>query len=103
MRQRSFGCIDEQQGTVRHHERTFDFATEVRVSRSIDDVDLHAFPANAGVFREDRDASFALEVVRVHHALGNDLVVPKRSGLAEHVIDEGGFAVVDVGDDGDVA
>ena len=36
-------------------------------------------------------------------AFGNDLVVPKGSSLAEHVIDERSFAVVDVGDDGDVA
>ena len=31
------------------------------------------------------------------------LVGAERAGLAEHRVDEGGLAVVDVGDDGDVA
>ena len=55
------------------------------------------------MLREDRDAALALEVVRVHDALGDRLVVAEDARLPEHVVDEGGLAVVDVGDDGDVS
>ena len=55
------------------------------------------------VLGEDRDALLALEVDRVHHALGDVLVLAERAGLPEHRVDERRLAVVDVGDDGDVA
>ena len=47
--------------------------------------------------------ALALEVVGVHHALGDDLVVTERPGLPEHVVDQRGLSVVDVRHDGDVA
>ena len=58
---------------------------------------------DGGVLGQDRDAALALEVVVVHGALGDALVGAERAALAEHRVDEGGLAVVDVGDDGDVA
>ena len=60
-------------------------------------------PAHGRVLGEDRDAPLALERVGVHHALGDDLVFAERAGLAEHLVDEGRLAVIDVRDDGDVA
>ena len=58
---------------------------------------------DGGVLGEDRDALLALEVHRVHHALGDVLVVAERAGLPEQRVDERRLAVVDVGDDRDVA
>ena len=55
------------------------------------------------VLGQDGDAALLFEVVRVHDALGDGLVGAEGAGLAEHGVDEGGLAVVDVGDDGDVA
>ena len=52
---------------------------------------------------EDRDALLALEVARVHDPVDDGLVRAERAGLAEHRVDERRLAVVDVGDDGDVA
>ena len=52
---------------------------------------------------EDRDALLALEVARVHDPVDDGLVRPEGAGLAEHRVDQRGLAVVDVGDDGDVA
>ena len=59
--------------------------------------------ADGGVLGEDRDALLALEVHRVHHALGDVLVGAERAGLPQHRVDERRLAVVDVGDDGDVS
>jgi hypothetical protein len=44
----------------------------------------------------------ALERVGVHHALGDDLIIPEGAGLAEHLVDEGRLPVIDVRDDGDI-
>jgi hypothetical protein len=56
-----------------------------------------------GVLRQNRDAALALELVAVHRALGHALVRAERAALVQHRVDERGLAVIDVGDDGDVA
>ena len=61
------------------------------------------FHVTAVHFDEDRDAALALEIVRVHRALGDDLAGAERAGLLEQAVDERGLAVIDVRDDGDVA
>ena len=58
---------------------------------------------DGGVLGQDRDAALALELVAVHGALGDALVRAERAALVQQGVDERGFAVIDVGDDGDVA
>ena len=58
---------------------------------------------DGGVLRQNRDAALALELVAVHRALGDALVRAERAALVQHRIDERRFAMIDVGDDGDVA
>ena len=41
--------------------------------------------------------------LRIHHALGDALVLAEGARLLEQAVDERGLAMVDVGDDGDVA
>ena len=103
LRQRALGRVDEQQDAVDHRQSALDLAAEVGVARRVDDVDLHVAALHRGVLGEDRDALLALEVTGVHDALGDVLVLPERAGLPEHRVDERRLAVVDVGDDGDVA
>ncbi len=95
--------VDEEEHAVDHGEAPLDLATEVGVARGVDDVDLHALDGDRGVLGQDRDALLTLEVGVVHdpvHHLGVDA---ERPALAEHGVDEGGLAVVDVGHDGHVA
>jgi hypothetical protein len=73
------------------------------VPRRVDDVDLHAAVLDRRVLGHDRDPTLALEGVRVHDALRQLLVLAEDVALAEHRVHEGGLAVVDVGDDRDVA
>jgi hypothetical protein len=60
-------------------------------------------PHDRGRLGEDRDAALALQVVRVHRAFGDALVLAERAGLLQQAVDQRGLAVVDVGDDRDVA
>ena len=99
--------VDEQQHAVDHRQRPLDFAAEVSVAGRVDDVDRHrriaVAIADRRVLGEDRDALLTLEVHRVHHPLGDVLVGPERPGLPQHLVDKRRLAMVDVGDDGDVA
>ena len=60
-------------------------------------------PVDRGQLGEDRDPALFFEVVRIHRALFDALVVAEGAGLAEKLVDERGLAVIDVGDDRHVA
>ena len=76
---------------------------EVGVAGGVHDVDLHVPVLDGGVLGQDGDAPLPLQVAGVHHPVLDLLVGPEGAALFQHLVDEGGFAVVDVGDDGDVA
>src|SRR5699024_3936732 len=105
----AFGRVDQQDDTVNHGESTFNFATEVGVPRSIDHVDCDLFAVggrsrveHGGVLSQNRDALFFFQLTRVHHTVANIFVVAECTGLGQHGVDQGGFAVVNVGDDGNI-
>jgi len=103
LRHRAFVGIDDEDAPVYHTQHPFDFAAEVGVSGGIDNVNQRIFVANCCIFRQDSNAPFPFEVVGVHHAVRNVLPFAEDAGLFEKRVHEGGFAVVDVGDDCDVA
>ncbi len=114
LRKGPFGGIDEQDDAVDHRQPALDLTTEVGVPGGVDDVDRHALRVPRGdgrwavvvdrcVLREDRDALLALKVAGVHRAFLDMLVGAESTALPEHLVDEGGLAVIDVGDDGDVS
>ena len=95
--------VHQQQAAVCHLEDALDLTAEVRMARGVDDVDLHALVADGDVLGEDGDAALPLLVVGVQHALCHLLVLAEDASLLEQLVDHGCLAVVDVGDDGDVA
>ena len=83
-------------------------AAEIGVAGRVDDVDLDLLldriaDGDGRVLGQDGDAALALQVVGVHDALGHLLVVAEDVRLSEQAVDQRGLAVVDVGDDGDIA
>ena len=103
LRHRPFEGVDEEQHRVDHRQHALDLAAEVGVAGRVDDVDVGALPLDRAVLGQDRDAALALEVVRVHDALGDLLVGAEGAALAQQLVDQRRLAVVDVGDDGDVS
>ena len=99
LRHGPFGRVHQDQHPVHHPQDPLDLAAEVGVARGIHDVDLGAVPAHGRVLGEDGDAPLPLERVGVHHPLLHLLVGPERPRLPEHLIHQGGLAVIDVGDD----
>ncbi len=103
LRHRAFSGVDQHDHAVDHRQDALDLAAEIGVAGGVDDVDLGAFPGHRGALGQNGDAALTLQIVGVHGALGDLLVVAIGAGLLQQLVDQGGFAVVDVGDDGDVA
>ena len=107
LRQRALGGVDQQGDAVDHRQPALDLTAEVGVARGVDDVDEQVLAADRGVLREDRDALLALQVHRVHDPVLDRALVDRvgvvGTALQQHRVDERGLAVVDVGDDRDVA
>jgi len=103
LRHRPLGGVDEQEAAIGHIEHALHLAAEIGVPGRVDHIDLHVLVGDRGVLGEDRDAALALEVVGVEDQFAGGVRIPEDVGLLEEAVDEGGLAVVDVGDDGDVA
>jgi hypothetical protein len=108
LRQRPLAGVHEQEYTVHHGQSALHLAAEIGVARGVDDVDRHAglargYVAHRGVLGQDRDALLPLQVHRVEHAIGHLGARMPCAGLPQHGVDQRGLAVVDVGDDRDVA
>ena len=95
--------VYQQNDAINHFQNTLHLAAEVGVARGVDDIDLRVAVPDGGILRHDGDAALAFKVIGVHDAVHNLLVVAIDAGLLEHLVDQRGLAVVNVGDDGDVS
>ena len=103
LRQRALGGIHQHQRAVHHVEDALDLAAEIGVAGRVDDVDARVLPQDRRGLGQDGDAALALEIVGIHRALGDPLVLAEGAGLLQQAVDQRGLAMVDMGDDGDVA
>ena len=95
----AFEGVDQKQHAVGHIQDALHLAAKVGVAGSVDDIDFRVLVANGHILRKDGDAAFALEVVVVQDELARGLVrLLEELRLVEDTVDEGGFAVVNVGD-----
>jgi hypothetical protein len=103
LRHRAIHRVHEQEDAVDHVHHPLDLAAEVGMTGRVDDVDLRSAVDDGRVLGHDRDAALTLEGVAVHDPLGHLLVLAEDVALLEHGVDQRRLAVVDVGDDRDVA
>ena len=76
LRHHAFGGVDKDNAAIDHAEDAFDFAAEIGVAGSVDDVDGDIFALgggtgieHGGVLRQNGNTLFALQVTGVHDAL----------------------------------
>ncbi len=102
---RAVGGVDDEEDAVDHVHDALDFAAEVGVAGGVHNVDVVFAVFEGGVFGADGDALFAFQVHGVHDALlgGDGLVGAKGARLFEQAIHQRRLAVIDVGDNSDVA
>ncbi|CCY18709.1 1-deoxy-D-xylulose 5-phosphate reductoisomerase [Eubacterium sp. CAG:786] len=103
----SLGSVNDEQSALARHQRTRHLVVEVHVTGGVDEVEDVVLAVVGVIFktycaRLDGDAALALDVhvikkLLLHIAEGNGL------GLLQDSVGKGGFAVVDVCDDAEVA
>ena len=108
LRQRALGRVDQQQHPVHHGQPALHLTAEIRMPRGVDHIDdrdgsIGVMAVHGGVLGQDGDALFPLQVAGVHHAVLHFAAFVQGAGLPQHRVDQGRLAVVDVGDDGDIA
>lgn len=103
LRHAAFEGIDDEQDPVDHFHNALHFSAEIGVTRSIHDINQVIFIRNRGVFGQNRNAPFTLQIVRVHDAFLHHFIVAVCAGLLEKLIHERRLAMVNVGDNSDIA
>ncbi len=100
---RPFLGVDEEEDAVDKAEDALDFSGKVGVARGVDNINFVIFKENTSMFGKDGDPALFFLVVAVHDPFRNFFIVAEDVGLFEEAVEHGGFAMVDVGDDGDIA
>ena len=103
----ALGSVHDEDRAFTGGQRPGDFVVEVDVAGGVDEVQVIDFPV-LGLVLEldgpgfDGDAAFSLNVHVVEELL---LHLPLGDGLGQfqHAVGQGGFPVVDVGDDREIA
>ena len=73
------------------------------MARGINNVDPRVVVSNSRILRKNGDAALTLQIVGVQNARRNSFVVAEDSGLRQQGVDQGRFAMINVGDDRDIA
>ena len=99
--------VHQQQDRVDHAQDTLHLTAKVGMSRSVHDIDVVAIfavvPGDGCILGQDRDPPLPLEFVRVHHPHGRSRPIAQRSRLLQHLVHERGFAMVDMGNYGNIS
>ncbi len=107
LRFHALGRIDHQQRAFAGGQRAADFIGEVDVAGGVDEVQMVGLPVLGQIrqrhrLRLDRDATLALDRVGVEH-LRFHLAGLQATTELDDAVGQRGLAVVDMGDDGEVA
>ena len=103
LRHRAFKGIHHKKYGIGHFQHPLHLAAKIRVARRVDEVDLDVLPCGTYILGKDRDAAFSFQVVVVEDEFARVFAFVDDVALVNDLVDKGGFAVVDVGDDGHIA
>ena len=100
LRQRSFRGINQQNRAINHHQGTLHFSAKIRMTGSVKYIDFSFIPGYGAVFRGNGDSPLAFQIHAVHDAFIYKLIFTEESALPEHLINECGFSMINMGNDG---
>ena len=103
LRHRALVCVYQKDNAVYHLKNTLYLAAEVRMSWCIDNVDLGAVVINSRILGQNRDTSLTLNIVRVHDTIDYFLIGTEYTALAEQLVYQRRFTVVNVSDNCNVS
>src|SRR5207237_265210 len=98
-----FNRIDEQDTAISHVQNALNLTTEVGMSRSINNIDLNATIDDSSIFSENSNTPLTFLIVGIHDQFAHLLILAEDVALFEESIDQRGFAVIDVGNNSNIA
>ena len=98
----AFCSVNQQDNAVDHLQNTLHFAAEVSVAGGVDDIDLVVLVVDGSVLGQNGDAAFTLQVAGVHNTVLGCLVFTVDTALLQQLINQGGFTMVNVGNNGNI-
>ena len=103
LRHTALSRIHEQQHAVDHFQHTFHFAAKVGVARGINNINFYTVIIRCGILCQNRDTAFTLDITGVHDTFCHLLIFAERTGLLQHLVYQGSFAVVNVRNNGNIS
>ena len=103
LRTGTFKSVNQHQASIGHLQHSFDFAAKVGVAGCIDNVDFRAQIVERDIFGENRNTTFPFQVVGIENTVLLYLGLAELTTGFDQAIDECRLAVVNVGDDSNVA
>ena len=73
------------------------------MARSVNNINVSTLVVHRTVFGKDGDATLFFKVIGVHYALGHRLILAKGTRMLKQLVNQGGLAVVNVGNNGNVS
>ena len=73
------------------------------MARRVDNIDARLVPNHRSRFGENGDAALFFQITAIHQPLIDRLIVAKQTGLLQNRVNERGFAMVDMSDNGNIA
>ena len=99
----AFRGVYQQQTAVSQSQRALHLAAKIGVARGINQIDLGNAVLQRDVLGQNRNAALTLKIVRVQYASTTQFAFPVLTRLAQHLVYKRCFAVINVGDDGNVS
>ncbi|CAB4644387.1 unannotated protein [freshwater metagenome] len=94
--------VDEQDGSFARRQRPTHLVAKIDVTRGVDQMDEVVLVIEANALEFDRDTPLAFDIHRIE-ILGSHFPGVDRATELEQAVRQGGLAVVDVGNDAEVA
>ena len=100
---RAFCCIGKQYHPICHIQNALNLSAKIRVARRINNINTRVLPGDGCWLGENGNAAFFFQVAGVHDAFIDRLVISEQAGLFHNRVNECGFAMVNMGNNGNIA
>ena len=94
LRHRTLKSIHQKDTSVCHIEHTLHLATEVGVTRGVNDIDLCVAVYDGHILGKDGYTTFTFQLVVVQHQFARLLVLTEQVTCQKHLVHQGGLAMV---------
>ena len=94
--------VHQQQNAIHHHQDPLYLAAKIGVTGSIHNINFRILIHDRRIFRKNGNPALPLQIIGIHYPFRHRLVRPENTALPQHLIHQGGFAVVYVGDNGNI-